>query len=108
MMIMIGDTFHNFVDGALIAAAFLANHELGIVTAIAIIATKSPGSRGFDPAAFRMQQAGLAHQRAVSLAMLAGSVLAYSRCSLCRASTDLAGIGCASMIYVAVADLILA
>src|SRR5262245_55206610 len=36
MMIMIGDTFHNFVDGVLIAAAFLANHELGIVTAVAI------------------------------------------------------------------------
>ena len=46
MMIMIGDTFHNFVDGVLIAAAFLANHELGIVTAIAIIAHEMPQEVG--------------------------------------------------------------
>ena len=38
MMIMVGDTFHNFVDGILIAAAFLADMQLGLVTSIAIIA----------------------------------------------------------------------
>ena len=38
MMIMIGDTFHNFVDGILIASAFMVDIKLGIVTAIAIIA----------------------------------------------------------------------
>ncbi len=58
MMIMIGDTFHNFVDGILIAAAFLANHELGVVTAIAIIAHEMPQEVGDfpDPAAFGLQQ----------------------------------------------------
>src|SRR5258708_8925460 len=38
MMIMVGDTIHNFVDGVLIAAAFMAGTRPGIVTAPAIIA----------------------------------------------------------------------
>ncbi|MBI1988770.1 MAG: ZIP family metal transporter, partial [Betaproteobacteria bacterium] len=46
MMIMIGDTFHNFVDGILIAAAFLADVQLGLVTAIAIIAHEVPQEVG--------------------------------------------------------------
>src|SRR4051812_19838123 len=42
MMIMIGDTFHNFIDGILIAAAFMVDVKLGIVTALAIIAHEIP------------------------------------------------------------------
>src|SRR2546425_1038463 len=38
LMIIIGDSFHNFVDGVLIAAAFLQSTDLGVVTAAAIIA----------------------------------------------------------------------
>src|SRR5512134_460318 len=36
-LIIVGDTIHNFIDGLLIAAAFLQSTELGIVTAVAII-----------------------------------------------------------------------
>ncbi|MEP7371316.1 MAG: ZIP family metal transporter, partial [Nitrosospira sp.] len=46
MLIMLGDTFHNFVDGILIAAAFMADIQLGIVTAIAIIAHEIPQEAG--------------------------------------------------------------
>ena len=46
MMIMLGDTFHNFVDGILIAAAFMADVQLGIVTSIAIIAHEIPQEAG--------------------------------------------------------------
>src|SRR6476620_9037776 len=46
LMILIGDTFHNFVDGILVAAAFLANTELGLVTAAAIIAHEIPQEVG--------------------------------------------------------------
>ena len=42
MLIMIGDTVHNFVDGILIAAAFLADTQLGVVTALAILAHEVP------------------------------------------------------------------
>ena len=46
MMIIIGDTFHNFVDGIIIAAAFLTDVHLGIVTALAIIAHEIPQEVG--------------------------------------------------------------
>ncbi|HAJ70856.1 MAG TPA: ZIP zinc transporter, partial [Methylophilaceae bacterium] len=46
LMIMIGDTFHNFVDGILIAAAFMVNIQVGLVTALAIIAHEIPQEIG--------------------------------------------------------------
>src|SRR5229473_1507265 len=42
LMIIIGDGFHNFVDGILIAAAFLQSTELGVITAAAISAHEIP------------------------------------------------------------------
>src|SRR6266851_6065688 len=46
MMIIIGDGFHNFVDGVLIAAAFLQSTELGVIAALAIIAHEIPQEVG--------------------------------------------------------------
>ena len=46
MMIIVGDTFHNFVDGILIATAFMVDVQLGIVTSIAIIAHEIPQEAG--------------------------------------------------------------
>ncbi|HEX5363049.1 MAG TPA: ZIP family metal transporter, partial [Gallionella sp.] len=46
MMITVGDTFHNFVDGVIIAAAFLTDVHLGMVTALAIIAHEIPQEVG--------------------------------------------------------------
>jgi zinc and cadmium transporter len=45
-MILIGDGLHNFTDGVLIAAAFLADPKLGLVTALAIIAHEIPQEIG--------------------------------------------------------------
>ena len=45
-MILVGDTFHNFVDGILIAAAFMEDPRLGIVTALAIVAHEIPQEVG--------------------------------------------------------------
>ncbi|MFL2667306.1 MAG: ZIP family metal transporter [Burkholderiales bacterium] len=45
-MILVGDTFHNAVDGVLIAAAFLTDVRLGIITTIAITAHEIPQEVG--------------------------------------------------------------
>lgn len=45
-MILVGDGMHNFTDGILIAAAFLANPELGLVTGLAIVAHEIPQEIG--------------------------------------------------------------
>lgn len=41
-LIVIGDTVHNFVDGVIIAAAFLVDIPFGIITALAVFAHEVP------------------------------------------------------------------
>ena len=43
---MVGDTIHNFLDGILIAAAFLQSTQLGVITALAIVAHEIPQEVG--------------------------------------------------------------
>jgi len=109
-MIMIGDTFHNFVDGVLIAAAFLANHQLGMVTAIAIIAHEIPQEVSdfliLLHSGFTKSQAMLFNVLS-SAAMVAGGLLAYFALqTLEQWIAPILGIAVASMLYVSVADLI--
>lgn len=110
MMIMVGDTFHNFVDGIIIAAAFLTDVHLGIVTALAIIAHEIPQEVGdfmiLLHSGYSKAQA-LTMNLLSSLATLVGGVLAYYALqSLQSAVPTLLALAAASMIYVAVADLI--
>src|SRR3989344_8410944 len=42
LLITIGDTIHNYIDGVVIAAAFLANFQLGITATVAIAAHEIP------------------------------------------------------------------
>ena len=110
LLILVGDTFHNFVDGILIAAAFLESTELGIVTALAIIAHEIPQEVGDY---LILLHSGYSKVRALafnllsSLATLVGAMLAYFALSdLQEWIPTLLGLAAASMIYVAVADLI--
>jgi zinc and cadmium transporter len=109
-MILIGDTFHNFVDGILIAAAFLANTELGIVTAVAIIAHEIPQEVGDF---LILLHSGYSRSRALllnmlsSAAMIAGGILAYFALQTMQEwIPTLLALAAASMLYVSVADLI--
>ena len=108
--IMVGDTFHNFVDGILIAAAFLESTELGIVTSLAIVAHEIPQEVGDY---LILLHSGYSKARALafnllsSLATVVGALLAYLALSELTAwIPTLLGLAAASMIYVAVADLI--
>jgi len=110
LLILVGDTFHNFVDGILIAAAFLESTQLGIVTALAIIAHEIPQEVGDY---LILLHSGYSRLRALlfnllsSLATLVGALLAYFALSSVREwIPQLLGLAAASMLYVAVADLI--
>ena len=110
MMLMVGDTFHNFVDGILIAAAFLADVKLGLVTAIAIVAHEIPQEVGDFLVLLHSgysKRAALLFNAFSSLAMLVGGVLAYFALQTVQnAIPTLLALAAASMLYVAVADLI--
>jgi zinc and cadmium transporter len=101
---------HNFVDGVLIAAAFLQSTELGVIAAVAIIAHEIPQEVGDF---LILLHSGYSRMRALavnllsSLATVAGGVLGYFSLQLVAGlEATLLGIVAASMIYVAVADLI--
>ncbi|MBI5918358.1 MAG: ZIP family metal transporter [Nitrosomonadales bacterium] len=109
-MIIVGDTFHNFVDGIIIAAAFLADTELGIITALAIIAHEIPQEVGDFVI---LLHSGYSKLRAFqvnlisSLATLVGGILGYFALQTMQSWVpSLLALAAASMIYVAVADLI--
>jgi len=110
LMITVGNTFHNFVDGVIIAAAFMTHFELGVVTALAIIAHEIPQEVGdfliLLHSGYTKRQAILINLLA-SVATLLGGVLAYFALETMRGVMPYTlGIAAASMIYVAVADLI--
>ncbi len=110
MMIMIGDTVHNFVDGILIAGAFLADVQVGIVTALAIIAHEVPQEVGdfliLLNSGYSKSQA-FAINMLSSVAMVLGGLLGYAALSaLEQWIPTLLGLAAASMLYVSVADLI--
>jgi zinc and cadmium transporter len=109
-LIIVGDTVHNFVDGLLIAAAFLQSVELGVVTAIAIIAHEIPQEVGDF---LILLHAGYSRLRALAMnlisstATIIGGVIGYFGLqAFIGYESILLGVVAASMIYVAVADLI--
>ena len=109
-MIIIGDGFHNFTDGLAIAAAFMADVKLGVVTAIAIIAHELPQELGDF---LVLIHSGFSRGKALfwnvmsSFATLVGALLAYAMLSsLAEYSIMFLCFAASSMIYVAIADLI--
>ena len=110
MMIIIGDTFHNFVDGILIATAFLANHELGIVTAIAIIAHEIPQEVGdfviLLHSGYSKGRAFIFNMLSSAAMVLGGAIGYFALQSVQHWIPLLLGLAAASMLYVSVADLI--
>lgn len=110
MMVIVGDTFHNFVDGILIAAAFMVDVQLGIVTSIAIIAHEIPQEAGdfiiLLNSGYTRRMAFLMNLLS-SFATLVGGVLAYFMLyKMNFLIQPLLGLASASMIYVAMSDLI--
>ncbi len=108
--VLVGDSIHNFCDGVLIAAAFLANPHLGMVTAAAIIAHEIPQEVGDY---IVLLNAGFSRTRALvynmisGMAAVVGGVLGYVLIEPWQAYLPyMMVVAASSFVYVAVADLI--
>ncbi len=110
LMILIGTSVHNFCDGVVIAAAFLTETRLGIATTAAIVAHAIPPQVG-DFAV--LVHSGFTRARAfgynvtVGTATLAGALAGYGALAgMQQVLPTVLAIAAASLLYVAVADLI--
>lgn len=109
-LILIGDAIHNLVDGVLIAAAFLTDIHLGVVTAVAVIAHEIPQELGdfaiLLNSGFSKGKA-LFYNLLVSVTTVLGGIVAYFALGFAQAAVPyVLAIAASSFIYVAVADLI--
>jgi zinc and cadmium transporter len=109
-LVLIGDALHNVLDGVLIAAAFLTDTHLGIVTTIAIMAHEIPQEVGNFAV---LLHSGMSRRRALSLNLLTsltaviGGLIGYFALAAAQAALPFAlAVAAASLLYVAVADLI--
>lgn len=109
-LIVLGDGFHNFVDGVLIAAAFLIDIRLGITTAAAIVAHEIPQEVGDFMV---LLHSGYARRKALllnlasSVASVVGGLAGYFALEGAQGAIPyVVALAAASFIYIAVADLI--
>lgn len=106
----VGDVLHNFLDGVAIAAAFLVSTPVGIATAAAVIFHEIPQEIGQFAILLHggwSKRKALLYNFFSALTAIVGAVLVllFSQ-SFTEAPTFLLGIGAASFIYIAMADLI--
>ncbi|GAB2892097.1 ZIP family metal transporter [Uliginosibacterium flavum] len=108
--VLVGDSFHNFVDGVLIAAAFMVSPTLGWSTTFAVVTHEVPQEAG-DFAILRA--AGMSTKRALlfngisSLTAIAGGLLGYFALSQMQSLLPyILTIAAASFLYIAICDLL--
>jgi zinc and cadmium transporter len=109
-LVLIGDAFHNFIDGAIISAAVLSSVPLGVSTAVAVAAHEIPQEVG-DMAI--LLAAGYSRTRAMLLNLvsgvsgIAGAVLAFAAVELVPwIRSYVLAFSSASLLYIAMSDLI--
>ena len=110
MLILVGDSLHNFADGILIAASFMADPWLGFVTTAGIVAHEVPQEAGdfivLLNAGYSRARA-LAYNGIASLAAVLGGLVGYLALGHARQATPyVVVLAASSFIYIAVADLI--
>jgi zinc and cadmium transporter len=109
-LILVGDFFHNLVDGAIIGGAFATDPALGITTSIAVIAHEVPQEVG-DFAI--LLDSGFSRSRAFTYNVLSASSTIPAAAIAYLALEDIEfalpfilAIAAASFIYIALADLV--
>jgi zinc and cadmium transporter len=109
-LVIVGDAFHTFVDGALIAAAVLTSVPLGVTTALAVAAHEIPQEVG-DVAI--LLRAGYSRGSAFTLNIVSAAGGVLGAIAMLATSQSLPGLipyvlsfAAGSFLYVAMSDLI--
>ncbi len=106
---LVGDAIHNFIDGALIAASFLAGFPLGFISTAAIIAHEIPQELGdFSVllySGFEKSKA-LAFNFLSALTAVAGALVTFFAGFSAQANALLISFAAGSLLYIAATDLI--
>lgn len=109
-LILIGDAFHNLVDGVMIATAFLASVPTGIAVTLAVIAHEIPQEVGDFG---MLLHSGYSRKRAFALNSLSaattpvGALIGYLTLSTFQQWVPyLLAFSAASFLYIGTADLI--
>ncbi len=110
LMILIGTSVHNFCDGVVLAAAFLADTRLGVATTLAVVAHAVPQHVGdfaiLIESGFRRSKA-FAFTVAAGFATVVGALAGhFALAGMHEILPTVLAIAAASLLYVAVADLI--
>ena len=109
-LVIVGDAFHTFVDGAVIAAAVLTSIPLGVTTALAVATHEIPQEVG-DVAI--LLRAGFSRSRAFTLNLLSGIGGILGAAGMLAASQSIPNVlpyvlafAAGNFLYVAMSDLI--
>lgn len=109
-MIIIGDTIHNFVDGIAIAAAFLINIPLGIITALVVGSHEIPQEIGDFGVLLKK---GVERKKILlinllsALASVVGAVITfYLGSSFASLSVALVAVSAGFFLYISLSNLI--
>ncbi len=110
LLIIVGDAIHNTVDGVAIAAAFLTDVRLGVVTTLAVIAHEIPQEVGDFMILLHVgysRRTALLLNLLASLTSVAGGIAGYFVLRESQAAVPyVLAVSAAGFIYIAVADLI--
>ncbi|MFQ5620612.1 MAG: ZIP family metal transporter [Candidatus Nanoarchaeia archaeon] len=106
---LIGDIMHNFLDGIIIAVAFMTNATLGLTTTLAIISHEIPQEIGDY---FILRAGGFSRKNALlanfftALTAVLGGMLAYSFFGDPEWAGTLVAFAAGGFVYIAAADLV--
>lgn len=109
-LILIGDAFHNFVDGVVIAAAFLNSPALGVTTALAVVAHEAPQEIGdfaiLLSSGYKRRKAFWLNSLSASTTIPGALVGYYWISAAGELLPYVLALSAASFLYIATADLI--
>jgi zinc and cadmium transporter len=109
ILILIGDAFHNFVDGVLIAAAFFVSIPLGVITALAVVVHEVPQELGdfviLIESGMQKMKAYWANFASALTTVLGAVLTLWMHESIARYIPYIVALSASSFLYIAAVDL---